>query len=126
MKRQYNWLAPQQGATAYEPKEADRRSFATLAEFREATGQEAHGLEIDYDIFENLSPPDPARRYHVYHSADLSFRLKAGGNAIDAGVPLPTVNDGFTGKAPDLGALEFSGTEPHYGPRWLTWKPFYR
>jgi hypothetical protein len=52
--------------------------------------------------------------------------LKPGSKAVDAGVVLPTINDGFTGKAPDLGALEQGKPEPHYGPRWLTWKPFYR
>ena len=57
---------------------------------------------------------------------DLNFRLKANSKAIDAGVVLPTINDGFTGKAPDLGALELNQKEPHYGPRWITWKPFYR
>ena len=57
---------------------------------------------------------------------DLNFRLRPGGKAIDAGVPLPTINDDFTGKAPDLGALELGQPEPHYGPRWITWKPFYR
>ena len=30
---------------------------------------------------------------------------------------LPNVTDGFTGQAPDLGALEFGQTPPHYGPR---------
>ena len=45
---------------------------------------------------------------------------------MDAGVRIPTVNDGFTGRAPDLGALELSAPEPHWGPRWITWKPFYR
>jgi hypothetical protein len=39
---------------------------------------------------------------------------------------LPTVNDGFSGKAPDLGALEVNQPVPHYGPRWITWAPFYR
>ena len=83
-------------------------------------------VEVEYDIFENLSPPNPARRYHVYHSMDLNFRLQANSKAVDAGVVLPTINDGFTGKAPDLGALELNQKEPHYGPRWITWKPFYR
>jgi hypothetical protein len=32
-------------------------------------------------------------------------------------VRLPNVNDGFTGKAPDLGAYEVGQTVPHYGPR---------
>ena len=26
----------------------------------------------------------------------------------------------------DLGALEATKPLPHYGPRWLTWQPFYR
>jgi len=32
-------------------------------------------------------------------------------------VALPTVTDGFTGRAPDLGALELGQPLPHYGPR---------
>lgn len=124
---QYVWLAPPgPGTDLYNPKKEDWRNFATLAEFQKATGQETHGIEVDYDIFENLRPPDPARRYHVYHSTDLNFRLKANSKAIDAGVPLPTINDDFTGKAPDLGAIEYGRPEPHYGPRWITWSPFYR
>jgi hypothetical protein len=123
---QYVWLAPAPGKTANQPAASDWKSFATLAEFQKAAGQEAHGVEVDYDIFENLAPPHPARRYHVYHAMDLDFRLKANSKAIDAGVVLPTINDEFTGKAPDLGALELNRTMPHYGPRWLTWMPFYR
>jgi hypothetical protein len=108
------------------PSDSDWQRFATLAEFRKATGQEAHGIEVDYADFENLAPPDPARRYHVYHSMDLDFRLKANSKAVDAGRVLPTINDGFSGKAPDLGALELNQQAPHYGPRWITWNPFYR
>jgi hypothetical protein len=57
---------------------------------------------------------------------DLDFRLKAGSKAVDAGQVLPTINDGFTGRAPDLGALEVGQPAPRYGPRWLTQGPFYR
>jgi hypothetical protein len=32
-------------------------------------------------------------------------------------VAIPNVNDGFTGKAPDLGALEAGQPLPQYGPR---------
>jgi len=32
-------------------------------------------------------------------------------------VALPTITDGFTGRAPDLGALEAGQPLPHYGPR---------
>ncbi len=115
--KNYSFLAPQPGKF---------QDFATLDELRKATGQEMHGIEVDFDIFENLAPPDPAQRYKVYHAMDLNFRLKPGSKAVDAGVLLPTVNDNFTGKAPDLGAVEVGVPEPHYGPRWITWAPFYR
>ena len=37
--------------------------------------------------------------------------------AVDRGIALPTVTDGFAGSAPDLGALEVGKPQPHYGPR---------
>jgi hypothetical protein len=123
---QYAWLAPPPGETLYEPKPSDWKTFATLAEFRAATGREVHGLEVDFDIFEQLAPPDPAQRHAVYHAVDLNFRLKPGSKAVDAGVPIPTVNDGFLGRAPDLGALENGAKELIFGPKWLVSRPFYR
>ena len=123
---QYRWLAPRGGRLMYEPGSNDWRTFSTLEEFRTATGQEQHGLELDFDIFEEMTPPDPSKRHAVYHAMDLSFRLKPGSKAVDAGVRIPTVNDGFSGDAPDLGALEVGRPEPHYGPRWLKSQPFYR
>ncbi|MEZ5363590.1 MAG: hypothetical protein R2748_14925 [Bryobacterales bacterium] len=124
VEAQYNWLAPEPGGTAYEGGEW--KSFPTLAAFRAATGQEEHGREVDFDIFENLAPPDPANRHAVYHAMDLNFALAPRGAAVDAGVAIPTVTDEFTGKAPDLGALEVGKPVPHYGPRWLKTQPFYR
>ena len=44
-------------------------------------------------------------------------RLRPGSSAVDAGVPLPNVNDGFAGEAPDLGCYEMGSDRPHYGPR---------
>jgi len=43
--------------------------------------------------------------------------LKDDGPAIDKGVVLPSFNDGFRGKAADLGALELGEPMPHFGPR---------
>ena len=123
---QYRWLAPQDGGVLYEPAPDDWRTFATLVEFQAATGQEEHGLELDFDVFEEMTPPDPTKRHAVYHAGDLNFHLKPGSKAVDAGVRIPTVNDAFSGDAPDLGALEVGQPEPHYGPRWLTSGPFYR
>ena len=45
------------------------------------------------------------------------LRLRPGSAAVDAGVRLPNVNDGFTGSAPDLGAYEVGQELPVYGPR---------
>jgi len=127
VERQFLWLAPSQpGQTLYQSGPEQWKSFRTLAEFQAGTGQEQHGREVDFDIFEQMAPPDPGKRHAVYHSMDLNFRLKSNSKAIDAGLVLPTINDGFAGAAPDLGAVELGKPEPHYGPRWLTWKPFYR
>jgi hypothetical protein len=123
---QYSWLSPAAGQTIYEPKAEQWKTFRTLEELRAATGQEAHGLEVDFDVFERMKPPDPSRRHAVYHATDLDFRLKPGGKAVDAGVAIPGVNDDFAGRAPDLGAIETGRPAPRYGPRWLDWQPFYR
>ena len=115
---QYRWLTPDAG---------DWKSFSTLADFRAATGQEQHGVEIDFDIFERMTPSDPSTRHAVYHANELNFRLKPNSKAVDAGDVIPTVNDDYTGQAPDLGALEVGQDPPHYGPRWLDdSKSFYR
>jgi hypothetical protein len=126
----YNGYRPNRGAGDQYlwawPPEIKLRGYKTLAELSAATGQEAHGVELDYDIFESLRPPDAATPRAVYYAVDLDFRLKAGGKAVDAGARLANVNDGFTGKAPDLGALEAGIPAPVYGPRGQTRQPFYR
>jgi hypothetical protein len=126
VRNQFAVLVPKPGQPLYEPREDDWRIYPTLAEYRSKTGQEAHGIEVDYDVFENLSRPDTAKEYAVYHAMDLNFKLKAGGKAVDAGITIPTVNEDYVGQSPDLGALEVGAPLPHYGPRWLTWQPFYR
>lgn len=123
---QYRWLAPRAGSTNYEPAPSDWRSFETLDSFRAATGQEQHGLEVDFDIFKKMTPPDPSKRHAVYHAKDLDFSLAPDGAAVDAGTVIPTVNEDFEGNAPDLGALEVGRSQPHYGPRWLKDGTFYR
>lgn len=126
VEEQYRWLAPKAGERLYEPDRSDYKSFATLKAFQDATGQEMHGRELDFDIFEEMTPPDPLKPHAVYHAMDLNFRLKPGSKAVDAGVHIPTVNDGYAGSAPDLGAIEVGKPAPQYGPRWLKSQPFYR
>jgi hypothetical protein len=129
VENQYNWLAPSQPEQRlYYNKPENWKSFPTLKEFQTATGQDRHSVEVDFDIFEKMTPPDPSPsgRHAVYHAMDLNFGLKPQSNAVDAGERLPTINDEFSGSAPDLGALEAGQAVPHYGPRWIRWQPFYR
>jgi hypothetical protein len=119
---QYIWIAPAEGQMRnYDVGVREARRFRTVADLAAATGQESHGIELDYDIFENVRPPDPKTPHVVYRAADFDFRLKAGSKAVDAGVRLPNVNDDFTGKAPDLGACEVGRPAPVYGPRGMKW-----
>lgn len=115
---QFLWLAPKPGTQV--DYELDRNSAKRLPSFtalQQASGQEAHGMEVNYDIFENLRPPDAAKPHAVYHARDINFRLKPGSKAVDAGILIPNINDDHTGRAPDLGAYETGKPEPHYGPR---------
>ncbi len=125
----YRWVAPSAGQlTDYSITiSKDGKSFSDLKSLSESTGLEKNSIETDYDIFKNLLPPDPLKPSLVYHAVDLDFTLKSGSPAVDAGTLLPNINDGFSGKAPDLGALESGMTEPVYGPRGnIRNKPFYR
>src|SRR5262245_9652157 len=97
-----------------------QRSFATLAEYTQATGQDRHSVLVDYDVFVNvprLDAQDRATVQKVYKPESLDFRLKPESAAIDRGIALANVSDSFSGRAPDLGALEFDAPLPHYGPR---------
>jgi hypothetical protein len=97
----------------------ERRGYATLQEYQNATGQDRNSVLVDYDVFMNVPQldRDPSRIQRLYRFEDYDFRLKPGSAAIDRGVPIPNVNDGFTGAAPDLGALEAGQPLPIYGPR---------
>jgi hypothetical protein len=53
----------------------------------------------------------------LYDAKDLDFQLKPGAAAVDKGGVIPNVTDGYSGNAPDLGALELDRPLPHYGPR---------
>lgn len=93
---------------------------ATLDSFQRATGQDLHSVLVDYDVFvkvPRLDAKDLATVQRLYKAEDLDFRLVPGSAAVDRGVVLPNVTDGFGGPAPDLGALELGAPPPVYGPR---------
>lgn len=77
-------------------------SFASLAQLRTLTS-EAHAEQVALDSFAG-PPAFPADPLLVHTLPDLAIR--ADGPAADRGVVLPNINDGFSGIAPDLGAIE--------------------
>jgi len=85
-----------------------------LAEFSAKTGYEQHGLRVDYDIFRCAQPP-LGTESALPTGHDL--RLRPESAPVDRGRVLPNINDGFTGKAPDMGCYELGAPVPHYGPR---------
>lgn len=64
-----------------------------------------------------LDAEDLATGQRVHDARGLDFNFKDGSVAVDAGVAIPNITDGFNGDAPDLGALEFGKPMPVNGPR---------
>jgi hypothetical protein len=98
----------------------ETRRFKTLGEYSQATGQDRHSVLLDYDVFVKvpaLNAQDRQTVQKVYKAEEFDFRLRPGAAAVDRGLALPNVTEGFSGKAPDLGALEVGQAMPHYGPR---------
>jgi hypothetical protein len=94
-----------------------QRAFTSLEGYAAATGQDRHSKLVDYDIFVNAPKPDFTDVTKVVEVGSVDLRLRKGAAAIDAGIALPNVTDGFSGGAPDLGAYELGAPLPHYGPR---------
>lgn len=112
----FEWNGPPADKAIVPENDVLKQSFKTLAEYA-ATGHDTHSIEVDYNVFVRVTPPDRGDIERVYAPEDFDFTLAAGARAIDAGVALPTINDSFNGRAPDLGAYESGKAPPHYGPR---------
>jgi hypothetical protein len=113
----FEWSSPPFDEAADYIEPPVQRQFRTLAEYQQATGQDRHSHLVDYDVFVDVTAPDMRDPQRIYDSGRFDFTLRPGSAAVDAGLVLPNVTDGFTGAAPDLGALETGGPPPHYGPR---------
>jgi hypothetical protein len=82
-------------------------------------GYEKHRVEVGFHDLVNVPPPQgEAVARSPQNFGD--YRLKPGSRAVDAGMVLPNINDGFAGQAPDLGAIESGQPLPHFGPRPVT------
>jgi len=117
----FAWNSPPDGTLAdydYTHKLTVRR-FPTLKDYAAATGQDRHSVTLDYKVLINVVRPELSDPQRLYNPEDMDFRLRPRSAAIDAGMELPTITDGYAGKAPDLGAYEFGQRVPDYGPRAL-------
>ena len=86
----------------------------SVESFAQASGHYRNGIQIfkescfeDFQMYGQAPTSVPAHR----------MSLRSTCNAVDAGVPLPNINDGFAGGAPDMGAHEYGGATASYGPR---------
>ena len=113
----FEWNTPPAGVVADYKAAPVVHRFKTLKEYSDATGQEKHSVLVDYDVFANVTMPDKTDPQRLYKPDGLDFRLRPGSAAVDAGVALPSINDDFTGRAPDIGAYENGRPVPQYGPR---------
>jgi hypothetical protein len=113
------WKSPDFSVPAvYDAKALVERKYPTLAEYTAGTRQDQHSRMVTFAVFATLKARDPnAPLTQVFDPEPLDFSLARRSAAVDAGVALPGVTDDFSGKAPDLGALEFGKPTPHYGPR---------
>jgi hypothetical protein len=71
--------------------------YADIAAFRSGTGQERAGFSAPPEL---VNPPGG------------DFTPRAGSPLIDRGVRLAGINDRFTGRAPDVGAIERENDQP--------------
>ena len=77
------------------------------------TDYEPHGRQTVLDVLATpVFPDDPIK---AYEPQDL--RLKPASEVVDTATSVPNVNDGFSGKAADIGAIEAGAEIPVYGPR---------
>ena len=88
--------------------------FANFAALQAAGWVARHSVLVTSGVFIGgfVGPADETLR----HDAP-DFALAPSSSALDGGQRLQGINDGFTGAAPDLGALEAGCPVPSYGPR---------
>ena len=93
------------------------RRFETFDDFRAKSGIERHAMWVGTDVPFASGVTVPADRKTQFPIKTNDLRLAKGSKALDAGVVLPNLDEGYAGKAPDLGAYEYGAPLPWYGPR---------
>jgi len=91
-----------------------RQQYANLADVKARSPHEANGRILALPAFTGTPAPGPD---YTSFAAPADVTLHATSNAVDAGLALANINDGFLGGAPDLGAWESGRPAPAYGVR---------
>jgi hypothetical protein len=102
------------------PNSLTQHQYQTLAAYSAGSHNDRHSILVDYSDFMNvkqLNARDVRNVQKLYKAEDMDFRLKMNSAPVDKGKVIANVTDGYTGSAPDLGALELGLPVPQYGPR---------
>lgn len=84
-----------------------------IQELYDSTAQELHGIEIDHTAcIDSIEYSGSVDSFYIRY-----YILADSCDAVDAGIALFNINNGFSGSAPDLGAYEQEKDLPHYGVR---------
>ena len=90
--------------------------YGSLDEVRRKAPVLKHAVLVDAaTVFASGARPPEDVAAQAANTIDL--RLSPRSKGVDTGEPLSGLNDGFHGKAPDLGAYELGDPLPRYGPR---------
>jgi hypothetical protein len=116
-ENKFNWSSPPKGVAVDYEARSPSQTFGSLQDYARATGQDVHSVMFDPAGFMSFTMPDNSDMSHMYPTDGYDLRLKRGSAAIDKGMILPNITDGYRGSAPDLGAYELGDDLPHYGPR---------
>ena len=74
----FQWISPPFGVAADYEGTRETRNFKTLEAYSAATGQDAHSILVDYDVFVKVTAPDSLDPRKLYKPADFDFRLPPG------------------------------------------------
>ena len=96
----------------------DGHVYANFAHWKSDPRHAHDVLLAGQQVFASIPLDFDQNGFLVYRDpSGVDFSLASGSGAIDAGLAIPGLNDGFTGSAPDIGAVEVGGAPVQYGVR---------
>ena len=94
----------------------NKKRYVTMEDAK-ADGIYSHAVHIKKKLIFRSGITAPNHSDTQFKTRNNDLRLKAKNRAIDSGIVIKNINDGYRGKSPDLGAYELGLPLPHYGPR---------